>query len=379
MPNIFADSIPDFISLAGMHEDELDSILDKYSISVKAPKESLFKLSKKTNGFSFKLNKSMTLVIEPQSTSRVFCIRGGFQVVRYDNSVEYVKQGDQIGVRSNTHIRLNPLLAIEDTWILLTFPEVVPTFMHAESNTPAEAPYYWKYDSRYHQTYAAGGKTWETEQPNEVVTQLVSGLVTDKRTQAILDLGCGEGRDSIWLASEGYKVVGVDVSSAALSKARERAVNEDLDVDFLERDVIYLRGIEDRSYDLALNMGCLHMLDLEIDRRMHLQRVFEILKPGGSFLVNHCKEHWLKGFWSVVEDKENPIATPGDVLPRRIRIEDDKELVIPMETLRHCVKTTNELDQELRQVGFTSIEILEESKYTFGRAAILIARKERDA
>lgn len=68
-------------------------------------------------------------------------------------------------------------------------------------------------------------------------------------------------------------------------------------------------------------------------------------------------------------------ATPGDIIPRRIRTKDGNVRVIDMEVPRHKVKRDTELKAELAQANFTDIRVLEEDRFTFGNSAILVCRR----
>lgn len=52
----------------------------------------------------------------------------------------------------------------------------------------------------------------------------------------ILDVGCGTGRHAIELTKRGYRVVGIDLSDAQLTRAREKAAQENLTIDFQKHD-----------------------------------------------------------------------------------------------------------------------------------------------
>lgn len=68
----------------------------------------------------------------------------------------------------------------------------------------------------------------------------------------ILDLGCGRGRHSLWLAEQAYKVTGIDLSREAIHRAKEKAVNRGLEnVRFIRRD---MRKPLDQSFDAVVNL-----------------------------------------------------------------------------------------------------------------------------
>lgn len=70
-----------------------------------------------------------------------------------------------------------------------------------------------------------------------------------------MDLACGEGRNSIFLAREGMKVTGLDISEAGLEKAVKWMEREKLSIDFRTQD---LEGYEfSESYDLIINFNFL--------------------------------------------------------------------------------------------------------------------------
>ncbi len=95
-----------------------------------------------------------------------------------------------------------------------------------------------------------------------------------------LDVACGEGRNSIFLAKNGYRVTGLDISEVGLAKAAARAGMEGVTVDFLRVDLDdYEIG---EHYDLILNFNFLL-------RKLIPQQV-RALNPGGVLLFDTIME-----------------------------------------------------------------------------------------
>jgi SAM-dependent methyltransferase len=74
---------------------------------------------------------------------------------------------------------------------------------------------------------------WRAE-PNRFLVEAVVGLTPGRA----LDVACGEGRNAVWLASRGWKVVGVDFSSVALAKGPRMAEDRGADVEWVDADVV---------------------------------------------------------------------------------------------------------------------------------------------
>lgn len=313
----------------------------------------------------------------PLNDLLLFATWGGLKIEMADGSEQHVKRGDQVVLAAGTQVTVYPVSGYGDVNILALSVDLdlSQTLVELADVGAVPPPYYWGYDKRYAQTYAEGGTTWETQEPNEIVVKMVPELITDKARDEILDLGCGEGRDTLWLTAQGYNATGVDVSAAALDRARELAKEHGLSANFIERDVVFLRGLKNQSFAVALNMGCLHMMDSPDHRRQHLARTYELLKPGGTFIINHCKKDWGKGFWSVDDFQTIESAQFGDEITRKIRLPDGSTKQVMMEVLHNMVMAEEGLRKELEQAGFVDIEALEEDKFTFGNAAILVCRR----
>ena len=65
---------------------------------------------------------------------------------------------------------------------------------------------------------------------------------------ALLELGCGAGNFSVWLAQKGYTVSGIDISPTAISWAKERAAEQGVAVNFLLGNVLDLAGFVVRTW-----------------------------------------------------------------------------------------------------------------------------------
>ncbi|SRR5579875_753534 len=117
---------------------------------------------------------------------------------------------------------------------------------------------------------------WGAE-PNRFLVEEVEG----RRPGTALDLACGEGRNALWLAEQGWRVTAVDFSAAGLAKARELASQRHLDVDFVQADLTQW-GPPAGAFDLVIVMY-LHLPPA--DRRRVLRRAVAALAPGGEVLV----------------------------------------------------------------------------------------------
>ena len=99
---------------------------------------------------------------------------------------------------------------------------------------------------------------------------------------AVLDLGCGQGRDALMVARLGHDVLGVDISPTGIRQMVEVADAEGLSV---QGHVADLTEYEiDRTYDIILLDRVLHMLAPQ-PRAQLLGQAARRVKPGGHILI----------------------------------------------------------------------------------------------
>ncbi|WP_067279175.1 class I SAM-dependent methyltransferase [Streptomyces jeddahensis] len=117
--------------------------------------------------------------------------------------------------------------------------------------------------------------------PDESLVSYVDrGLITGGRA---LDLGCGPGRNAVHLASLGFDVDAVDLSSEAIAWAEDRARESGVVVRFHCGDAFALAGTElTGPYDLIYDSGCFHHLPPH-RRISYLALLDRLLAPGGLF------------------------------------------------------------------------------------------------
>ncbi len=101
----------------------------------------------------------------------------------------------------------------------------------------------------------------------------VESLVPGRKA---LDIACGEGRNSIFLARRGFAVTGIDISEEGLAKAARWATKEGLEIAFLRADLEEYEFTE--SYGLILNFNFL-LRDL-------VPKMVAALSPGGVMLFD---------------------------------------------------------------------------------------------
>jgi cyclopropane fatty-acyl-phospholipid synthase-like methyltransferase len=105
-----------------------------------------------------------------------------------------------------------------------------------------------------------------------------------------LDLGCGSGMSSRYLASHGFRVVGLDLALSALARAAEAAHAEALPAFFCLADVSHLEFLDIRA-SFALDVGCFHAV--APDRRpAYIASLAARLLPGAFYLLYALTPAW---------------------------------------------------------------------------------------
>jgi SAM-dependent methyltransferase len=129
--------------------------------------------------------------------------------------------------------------------------------------------------------YAAGEIPWDTGEPDEHLVSFVRGGRVS--TGAALEIGCGTGTNSVWLAEQGFPVLGLDVSPLAVAAARAKLVSRQVACRFEVRDFL-AEPVTGGPFVLAFDRGCWHSFDEPAERARFAARVAELLAPGGLWL-----------------------------------------------------------------------------------------------
>lgn len=132
--------------------------------------------------------------------------------------------------------------------------------------------------------YRFGFAPWDTDRPVPMVVDAVEG--PDRMVPGrALDLGCGTGRNAIYLARRGWKVTGVDLVGHAIAVARRRARAAGVSARLLEGDVTRLDELRiGRGFDLLVDSGCYHAVPMH-RRDAYAGGVTAVAAPGARMLM----------------------------------------------------------------------------------------------
>jgi len=98
-----------------------------------------------------------------------------------------------------------------------------------------------------------------------------------------ITLGCGIGRETIYLAKKGFDVIGVDFSQTAIKRARRKAQAEGVEVRFIEDDITNLHQVSG-TFDLLTDFGAINDINQEA-RDLYMQNVLPLTHPGSHYLM----------------------------------------------------------------------------------------------
>ncbi len=115
--------------------------------------------------------------------------------------------------------------------------------------------------------------------PPEVAALIESASVKGRA----LDLGCGTGTNSIYLAQHSLSVVAVDFSPKAIAIARDKARRAGVAIEFHVADVTRLDFLRE-PFDYVLDLGCFHAID-ETGRARYAEQLARLTRPGSVFML----------------------------------------------------------------------------------------------
>ena len=135
--------------------------------------------------------------------------------------------------------------------------------------------------------YRIGFTPWDGHAIAQSLRDLIEGSGDTPALPAgtALDVGCGTGDSSIYLAQHGWKVTGVDFVRKALDKARAKTRAAGVQVKFVQADVTHLgQAAVDEKFELMVDNGCLHGMS-DDDRDLYVEEITAAAAPGARLAI----------------------------------------------------------------------------------------------
>ena len=176
-----------------------------------------------------------------------------------------------------------------------------------------------------------------SEKPNTAVIKLVDYLTERKVALKgkLLEVGCGMGRNTNWLARHGFEVTGVDISSNAISEAKKRAKKINLSVRYQQLDILKKWPFATQSFDFVIDIVTSQLLT-EKQRKSYTSKIFRTLKPGGKFLLytlDRSVDRQAQGLLRKYPGPEEYTykIPQGGLIERTFTLKEIKKLYTPMQ------------------------------------------------
>ncbi len=134
--------------------------------------------------------------------------------------------------------------------------------------------------ARWDSAYAEGPPPWDIGRPQPAFRRLADA---NELVEPVLDVGCGTGEHTLMLAERGFEAVGIDISPAAIERARAKARIRGLDARVTVGDALALEQLG-RRFGSVIDSGMFHTLDDE-SRVAYVRSLSEVIEPGGRMFL----------------------------------------------------------------------------------------------
>lgn len=130
--------------------------------------------------------------------------------------------------------------------------------------------------------YQEGTPRWDLGQAAPPLVHYLTQPDAPKPGRAIV-LGCGRGYDAVFLAQQGFEVVGVDFAPTAIAAATQLAAAAGVDAQFMQRDIFGLLPEYAQRFDYVVEHTCFCALAPEL-RDRYVTLAHDLLKPHGHYI-----------------------------------------------------------------------------------------------
>lgn len=155
--------------------------------------------------------------------------------------------------------------------------------------------------------------------PSNTVLEFINWLKKQRNTTgAAADIGCGLGRNSFYLASEGYYVTGIDLIEKNVDSVNEVAKKNHLSVQAFAQDAANDWPIASTSLDVVIDVFCYKHITDKVKQKKYRQELWRTLKPHGFYFISLASEN--DGFYGPLlknskNAKEKLIIDPYSNIP----------------------------------------------------------------
>lgn len=200
--------------------------------------------------------------------------------------------------------------------------------------------YYEAYEQRYQAIHSLGLQ-WASDCPSPIVAEVLRRYGR-KQDSAILEIGCGEGRDAFWLLDRGYNLRACDIAPEAVAYCRQQ--RPQFADRFFRLDVC--REPWEETYDFIYAVAVLHMLVEQADRDRFLGFIRDHLNPGGHGLV-----------LSMGDGIANSTSDPDRAFDTVTRVHQKTGLPVQVTATSCKIVDAGTLKREILDSGLTLLEL----------------------
>ena len=167
----------------------------------------------------------------------------------------------------------------------------------------------------YEELFENYAETYDTEEFTKGTIgecDFIEKEINYNKTVKILDIGCGTGRHSIELSKRGYSVTGIDLSDSQLRRAKKKASEQSLKIDFQKHDARIPHF--SNAFDLVIMLceGGFPLMETDEMNFQILENAANALKPNGKLIFTTLNGlfplfHSVKDF--LAAEKKDGVAT----------------------------------------------------------------------
>lgn len=126
------------------------------------------------------------------------------------------------------------------------------------------------------------------KEPSNALVEFISWLETQSSNekQKAADLGCGLGRNSLYLASRGYSVIAIDLLQNNVDVVKREAERTNLRVTPVAQDVSSKWPITPNSLDIAIDIFCYKHITNKQSQKNYRKELWKAMKPDGFYFIS---------------------------------------------------------------------------------------------